>query len=204
MSDHSAVNYIHQVVLRLLKTSNLQFQIRLLSEVGVEEIKLLTSYAGHESLWYQRRLFSTTFFSWIFQNSWLNLCHSDIAQYSSQLVSSIQDLSNMIREYSGERNIQRFQVDNYDVNIYLTSENNFFENIQNYLNLNNVQDEMSSSSREWAPLIACIYKYISLEINLVLALLTDDMSWNPELQLKFSFRYLYYLLFSVSFSFISF
>lgn len=198
VSDHSAVNYIQQVIIRLLKTSDLSFQIHLLNEIDLESIKFVAASAGHESLWYQRRLFSKTFLIWISQNVWIleNSEQNDFAENSSHFATSINSFLSMIQEYSITNNLHQFLSEDYDVTQDLNSQNNFFQNIQNILKSANLQqdNQHSFTIRNQQIIVAYIHKYLSLELDLVLGLLTDDMSWNPQLQLKYSLRYLYYLL----------
>jgi hypothetical protein len=206
VSDHSAVSYLHQVLILLLeKTFELPvlelgiFQRDLLHQVGAENMRLVTSSAGHESLWYQRRLFSTVLLSWISKKH-PNLCHFnsnlELCPHFSALKATVEKLSQALTHSSLEEDedSQDEQTEEYNVDRHINSQKRFFEELHpgSAATLPHVSHEHLEQLIPW------IQQWLYLEIRFVLSLLSDEMSWNPKLQRKYGLRYLYFLIFVVS------
>jgi hypothetical protein len=200
------VSYLHQVLILLLEKnfetplSDLHiFQSDLLHGVGAENMKLLTSSAGHESLWYQRRLFSVVFLSWISKNNYA-LDHSysnpELSQPFSDLKATVCQLSQAIQRCSLDVDNEDFQDDQseeYDVDRHIVSQKRFFQD----LHLESASSPQHISHEQAHHMISLIQQWLHLEIHFVLSLLSDEMSWNPKLQRKYGLRYLYFLIFVV-------
>jgi hypothetical protein len=217
VSDHSAVSYLHQIVLLLLdrKSKNSdsadspqQQQLALLHEVGAENMKLLTSFAGHESLWYQRRLFSVTLLSSLFQMTNFQSppsLSSDGSLWSddlSLLTTATTEFLETIRQYFNEDCTLQVTPspsqsdDEYNVEVSIAQQKNFFEEqirpapIARPASLPHPQSVVHQ-------MVSLTIQWLTHEMRFVLDLLSDDMSYSPLLQQKYALRYIFFLTYLV-------
>lgn len=156
-------------------------------------MKLLTSSAGHESLWYQRRLFSFVFLTWMSKKNSSRSYSDSSPEFSkfTDLTAVLVRLSELLSHCPLDSNNGDDQSDEYDVDSHISSHRCFFEKFQ--------QDSLSSQQphEQVGDLIPCMQHWLHLEIHFVLSLLSDEVSWNPKLQRKYGLRYLYFVIFVV-------
>jgi hypothetical protein len=173
-------------------------------------MKLVTSYAGHESLWYQRRLFSLTLLSCLLQ---MTKCHSLPTLASAEEMSSkgLSDLTSTTAEFL-ETIQQYFNEDRTSQAAPPSSAQSGEEEYSVELSIEQQRKFLSPSlsvppslAPSAAPepldvvhqMVSLALRWISHEMKFVLDLLADDMSWSPLLQQKYALRYIYYLTFLV-------
>ncbi len=146
-----------------MNTSSLN--LRLLCESSQENIKLLSRYGGHESLWYQRRLWSTVVLQIILLHSRpgetlaVNLHHLTLPTVLLEA-----------QEIEGEHNDQEFNLDHQ-----FLSNKIMFESFS-----------LSECISEW------IVRWIQYEIDFVTCLILDN-SWERSKQKTMGMKYLFHL-----------